>query len=239
MRCYGMAMTVISGFASTIRDLLLPRGCAGCDAPDQVLCPRCRSLFARAYRREFPVGMLGFLYACARYEGPVRHAVLAWKDHGDVECDHVFGAILGDLVVSMLSGRVMTVMTADAVVVVPAPSSLRSMRARQRWHTLALARSVAAVLRTHGVDARMRAILRTRGISHKSVETVTAAQRADRIGGHIEVRCKKPLDGIAVVIVDDIVTTGSTMRQCARVLQAAGAHVVTGFVLAQTPRTDR
>ncbi|WP_338069775.1 ComF family protein [Bifidobacterium santillanense] len=42
--------------------------------------------------------------------------------------------------------------------------------------------------------------------------------------------------GRDVVIVDDIVTTGATMRACADALRDAGARVVCGLALAATPR---
>ena len=43
-------------------------------------------------------------------------------------------------------------------------------------------------------------------------------------------------EGVSVLLVDDVATTGSTLRECARVLKAHGAGRVDALVLARVPR---
>ena len=43
-----------------------------------------------------------------------------------------------------------------------------------------------------------------------------------------------PLKNLSVLLVDDVYTTGATMRECAKVLKKAGVEKVIGFVLART-----
>ena len=62
-----------------------------------------------------------------------------------------------------------------------------------------------------------------------------AAQRAARIGGNIIVGDPRLCRGGTVVPIDDIVTTGATMRQCVAALDAAGARVLTALSLARVP----
>jgi hypoxanthine-guanine phosphoribosyltransferase len=42
------------------------------------------------------------------------------------------------------------------------------------------------------------------------------------------------VEGRHVILVDDVLTSGATMRECARVLREAGARSVTGIALART-----
>ena len=67
---------------SQVIDLLFPRGCAGCDKPDDVLCEDCMALFSHSSAQIFDGVAMGSWFACGWYRGTVRKAVLAWKDQG-------------------------------------------------------------------------------------------------------------------------------------------------------------
>ena len=70
--------------------------------------------------------------------------------------------------------------------------------------------------------------LENKGIKGKSVQTKGAAQRSQRLKGHVSVRSSVSLQNTMVILVDDIVTTGATMRK-------NGATVITVLALAHTP----
>lgn len=50
--------------------------------------------------------------------------------------------------------------------------------------------------------------------------------------------CKAPLDGLRIAVVDDVMTTGATLDELARVLKQRGAAWVGNFVIARTPVPD-
>ena len=59
--------------------------------------------------------------------------------------------------------------------------------------------------------------------------TQTAFDRVERmenLRGAFRLRKKIGMRGLHVLLVDDILTTGSTLSECARVLREAGAHSV-------------
>lgn len=68
-----------------------------------------------------------------------------------------------------------------------------------------------------------------------------ALGRADRernLRGAFRARWR--MDGVAVILLDDVVTTGATLDEARRALEAAGARVVAAAVVATTPmRADR
>ncbi|WP_225431740.1 ComF family protein [Bifidobacterium platyrrhinorum] len=179
---------------------------------------------------------MGAAYACAVYEGAVRRAVLGWKDHGDEECDRAFATALCTLAERVDVLRRLGASGKDGVLVVPAPSSARSTRRRGRRHLMPSARALAAWCGRSGIDARVRRVLANAVDGGKAVETVGARGRAARLGGRIRVRGSAGLAGSRVILVDDIITTGATMRSCVAALDAAGAARVVCLALAATPR---
>jgi predicted amidophosphoribosyltransferase len=160
---------------------------------------------------------------------------LAWKDHGDEECDGPLSAALADLVrMVLLTDRP----GSKRVVLVPAPSSRASMRKRGRWQMLPVTRKMKSVLCDFGFQAEVRPALRLVGVRGKSVQTSGSSARSDRITGHVRL-VDGAVSGIGadatVVVVDDIVTTGATMGQCAHVLETACDAYVVGAALVMTP----
>lgn len=219
--------------------LLLPRGCAGCDEPDAVLCMRCRNAFLDSQRRALPQSSMRFGYACGRYDGVVRQAILRWKDHGDEECTALFALLLEHLAACI---GLLQAWTACGILIVPVPSSARSIRQRGRWHMLGLAKKLVALLRRRGMDASVAPVLYMERRAHKAVQSLDPSERAERARDALRCRDVGTRRGAydirrrRVVVLDDIVTTGSTMRRCVHLLRARGFTVLTSLALAYTSR---
>jgi ComF family protein len=217
-----------------MRDALFPRGCAGCDRPDEVLCGDCRSLFTNWRSRELVSHGTAQTWSASTYQGVVRHAILAWKDHDDTELDTVFGEVM----TSLLEHSAISVSCRQqtAVLVVPVPSSRTSIRRRGRRHIDPLAKAVANALCGHGLDAKPYRALTSIASGGRSVQQASSAQRAQRIGGRIALGSDALMQGQQVVLVDDIITTGSTLRQCAQTCRQAGAEVIGAMTLTEAKR---
>ena len=134
-------------------NLLFPRGCAGCDKPDEVLCEACRALFSQPTAQSFDGVAMQRWFACGWYRGTVRKAVLAWKDHGDEECDRAFADAICAL--AKASGVIDFVRdrhgSCHDVVVVPAPSSPASIRRRGRKHMMPIAKHLVKLAQENGI----------------------------------------------------------------------------------------
>lgn len=159
--------------------LLAPRGCAGCLQPDCVLCHTCQQQLDRWVERDFPSSLicLGALFSCARYQGPVRHAILTWKDHGDREVTQYFASALARLILRTL--RVTGVSPDNPLVLIPAPSSRSSLRERGWYPMRELCTQLAALLSSYGFHVHVCCALRQKRGSHKSV-TGSVRQRQSK-----------------------------------------------------------
>lgn len=72
--------------------------------------------------------------------------------------------------------------------------------------------------------------------TRKQHQCVTDAQRAENVRGIYMVNNPDQVAGKGVILVDDILTSGATMHECARALRGAGAASVIGVALARTER---
>lgn len=58
--------------------------------------------------------------------------------------------------------------------------------------------------------------------------------RLENIHGSFEIRAPREIEGKEVLLVDDVLTTGATLQECARLLIKTGAKSVTALVLARS-----
>ena len=208
-------------------DLVLPRECAGCRTPGRTLCGQCRSDLTGPPFAHLPTPCpsgVPTLWAAASYDGPVREILLAHKERGRLGLARPLGTALaaaaragaGDL---------------RRVLLVPVPSSPAAVRARGHDHAHRLA--AAAGRELHVPVAPLLAI----GRLTQDQSGLTAAGRAANLDGAL--RARRRVDGRAVVVVDDVVTTGATLAEACRALRAAGADVHAAAVVAATARRLR
>ena len=217
-------------------DLVLPVECAGCGERGLIACSRCVTSLtgpARlAWPRPSPAG-LPPPFAVAAYDGATRAFLLAYKEDGAFGLRRPLGRALGHALDAALSAGP----PSGAVVVVPVPSTRAARRRRgsdvvAELALVAAAHSRRARLRLRVVDAlrHQRAVADSAGL--------TAAQRAANLTGAFGVRARHAaaLVGRRVVVVDDLVTTGVTLAECADALRRAGADVVAAATVAATAR---
>ena len=113
---------------------------------------------------------------------------------------------------------------------VPIPSSQCALRRRGFNPAGELARELA---RLSGYPLQHNWLRRTRETSTQ--KTLDAQARRNSVRGLYV--CASALPPVWIGVVDDVVTTGSTMDTAARALLSAGAAGVIGLAAAHTPRT--
>ncbi len=120
---------------------------------------------------------------------------------------------------------------ADSILVVPVPlcRSKRRERGFNQAELIARAALKGAALRC---ELRSDVLERTR--STASQIGLTRPQRIENIRGAFRVPHLNRVAGRAVLVVDDVLTTGTTASECARVLRKAGAEKIFVATVART-----
>jgi len=220
-----------------LADLVLPRTCAGCGLPGAVLCRRCRALLAHphpATPRRFPDGFPPAAAAGA-YAGPVRSALIAFKERGRAELAQPLGTALALAVAAVVAA---VPGPRRPVLLVPVPSTPAAVRTRGRDHVRELTSAAVAELRAAGVDAGAARLLRRRGRIRDSADLSVAQRRANLAGSFLVDLRGAAVAGRQLVVVDDVVTSGATLTEAAAALERAapGGPVVVAAVVAATPK---
>jgi ComF family protein len=140
---------------------------------------------------------------------------------------------LGEALSSLLRSAQERAASPVPQLLLPVPLSTQRLRERgfnQAWE---LTRSVARALHTEA-DAHL--LLRVRDTPHQLA--LPPEQRAANVRGAfaVEPLRRAELAGRSVAVIDDVLTTGATFAEIARVLKQAGASRVEAWALARTPR---
>ena len=119
-----------------------------------------------------------------------------------------------------------SVRTADFIASVP----LHPKRERERGFNQA-ALLGDALARRVGIPFRGRLLWRRRATETQT--HLTAAQRLHNVRGVFTVPWPRTVRGARIALVDDVMTTGATVNECARALKAAGAAAVMVLTVAR------
>ena len=240
------AKDVVVTAARDLARLIVPVECPGCGRLDETLCAACARTLTQPIRRcEADIPRLDRMdgipplpvWAVAAYLGATRGVVVAWKDRGRADLTTAIvaaarrgGREVGDALVPALGG--------ECVRVVPVPSTAAARRRRGADLVALLARAVADGLD----DAGLRAVVVPALHRRRSRDQVGLGARARgrNTSGGFELRRRAPDPAARMhLLVDDVVTTGSTLAACERLLTRRGGLVLGALVLAATPPPTR
>lgn len=231
-------------------DLLMPPVCAGCRTPvmhahshcatcwtdlspvGDAVCARCGVPLPTAHRTDL------LCFSCVKapppfnsarapfaYRGTARDTVLRFKNGGEHLTRLMAPAML----------RAAAGLLGPDRLLVPVPLHRWRLAARGYNQSLLLARAIGRLSGTPvAIDglARVKATPKSIGASRE--------QRARAVAGAFAVppRARAAVAGAAVVLVDDVLTTGATAAAAARALKAAGAARVDVLTYARVAPDD-
>ncbi|MEY4874129.1 MAG: hypothetical protein RJB41_831 [Actinomycetota bacterium] len=197
--------------------MLFRQRCEACGDIARVLCVQCRTQLFAMEQPECDAAVVA-----VAYEGIARRLILNLKYHNRRQVV----SVLVELLAQRVMQRIPNIATICDVVTW-APTSTARVRRRGHDQSELLARRLAKVL---DVPCR-RLLIKT------STNVQTGASREDRLRGSV-FSARKLRVNSHVVVVDDVVTTGTTLQCAADALRKVGVCQVTCVAVASAVRHD-
>ncbi|MBI2618253.1 ComF family protein [Candidatus Kaiserbacteria bacterium] len=147
----------------------------------------------------------------------IRHMVWLLKYKGDRRAAKLFAGALNDYLLEELSDTILF-NGGQSVVVIPLPLSKKRERERG-FNQMKLVCDELQKLGRYTFDTKT--LLKTR---HTKAQTTLKRkdERRKNVEGAFEARGTDRLKGARVILIDDVITTGSTMNEAKRTLKEAG-----------------
>ena len=199
--------------------MLYGQRCEGCGYRARVLCIKCRMQLFAMEQPECDVAVVA-----VAYEGIARRLILNLKYHNRLQVVKVLAQLLAERIYQRHHQSLLSDST-DFDVVTWAPTSTARVRLRGHDQSELLARRLAKEIH---VPCR-RLLIKV------STNVQTGASRELRLQGSVFSARKLGVNS-HVVVVDDVVTTGATLRCAADALRKAGARQVTSVAVASALR---
>jgi len=218
-------MVINMGFFSSFLNLLFPPKCVFCagilDKTDDGWCDKCTESLPFADDQGKQSGdYFDFCVAPLYYTDVVRRSILRYKFKGASHYADVYGKFLAECISENPDIKY------DLISWVP----LSDKRERTRGYDQAMLLAMATALELD--DIAVETLKKPHDVQAQS-ELGDKAERNANISGAYVASDAEIISGKRVLLIDDVVTTCSTLDECAKVLLAAGAVGVVCAALAR------
>lgn len=209
-----------------ILDLFFPPKCIFCQRflkkGDSCLCPACTEKlpFTKGAAARQKGDFFDMCVSPLYYEGDVRKSILRFKFKGAVAYADCYGKLMADCIRENLDKKF------NMITWVP----LSTKRARDRGYDQAMLLALAVALELD--DVAVETLVKNTHIQAQSSITDREMRRAN-VSGVYELKDRELISGKHILLIDDIITTGSTLSECARTLLMGGAESVVCATLAR------
>lgn len=200
-------------------DLLFPPRCVGCRAEGSLLCLECQKSLSRIDHHESNVPNVDGIRSLFPYDGVVRQAILQLKYY-DVKA---LAVPLAKLLKQSLDAEPL-----PCDLLIPVPIHPSRLHERGYNQSALIARELGKLI---SVPLASDTLTRRRHTSPQA-KAANLEERQRNVADAFYCSGRKP-EGKRILLIDDVCTSGATLRACASSLKAAGAISVWGLTLAK------
>src|SRR3989339_1972911 len=193
--------------------VLFPQKCLGCKKENEILCPNC---LLKISRPDTPY--LNGVHIAANYQDMVLKKALWMLKYRGVKQ-------LAKPLAEIVKERIWKKLETENWLVVPVPLSKNKLRHRGYNQAEMIAGELSGDVRAD--------ILFKKFHTKSQVEVKNKEERLANIVGSFEIKNPETIKGKKIILIDDVLTTGATMREAKKILISAGVKKVVGIAVAR------
>lgn len=204
-------MKLLSKILSLLFDLLFPKLCLGCFEPGSFVCKKCFSGLKMS-SEIIEISFIEKVFICCEPSQLLRNIIHEFKYHSN--------EVLADYLCFLFKIRIQGLSILQDCTAVPVP--LHQRRFNERGFNQSLLLAQGFILPCNDVLKRIRFT--------KPQAQLNRKERLKNVTGAFEIRtgCKAPKK---ILLIDDVCTTGSTLKECAAILRKNGAKEIYALTL--------
>jgi len=221
-------MKMKENIKSFLLNIFFPKFCLNCQREGSFLCEDCQAILdISSSHQEFQTGNLSDLYYPLEYKNPlIKNLIKRFK----------YEPFVKELAKDLASLIIAHFQLLDPppnfgggdYVLLPVPLEKRKLKWRGFNQAEEIGKEISKFLNIPLINDILFKIKETL----PQVE-LSEKEREENIKGVFIIRNREKILGKKILLVDDVYTTGSTMKECVQVLKKAGAKEVIGIVIAR------
>ena len=207
-------------------ETLFPVRCTGCQLKNEILCNNCIKIF------DLNQEIIGEdIRAVFNYKNIIIKKII-WelKYHHKRYLGEKLGNLLYEFLIEDISDIKINV-SGRSIFVIPIPISNNKIKSRGYNQTLAIANGFCKSEKSGTLELKDKIVI-------KKYDTIPQAKitnkkrRLENIKNVFEIKNKEIIKGRTIILIDDVVTTGGTLREVMKILKKAGAKKIYGYTVA-------
>jgi len=245
----GVVEGVLGRMGRGILDVVFPARCVGCGqegiyicrqcegftGESALICPACQQSSLTGERHESCKSLYGFegLVNIWEYEGVVKSLLHNIKYNG---MTHAVAEIVQNACINMVKDEMrlkpfLSYLLSEDTYITYVPMFKRKEKFRGFNQAAVFAKKMGKIFKKETVPLLEKIVDTKPQVDLAKEERLQNVKGAFRVKCVANSKCQIPKN---IVLVDDVWTTGATIKECCKVLKKAGAQKVWGFTLART-----
>ncbi|MDP4175122.1 MAG: ComF family protein [Bacteroidota bacterium] len=224
-----MIQGTISSALNALFDFILPRICPSCKnkllKDEEIICSNCLNTikavtaeklfeeFSKRFQSEGLISGIASLYLFEK-DSSVQHLIHSIKYENRFQNAYFLGKLLGRRLLNEMPSW-----TPEIIIPIPLHPAKKSERGYNQSFYIS-----KGISKTLGIPVSEKIVKRVKNTQTQT--HLTLVERKLNVKGAFMVRSKVKIEGKSIILVDDVITSGSTITECARALKSSGADKI-------------